>query len=131
MKHEYTPTQLLYDKVFELLKGYGIDVIDVKDIADEIPYPFFVVNKFKIAKTSYTLQTYHGVLTGAIHIWSESNDLGKHDNCIAFVERLLSSPILIQNYQVRLKELLINTIDDNSADTLLLHTIVNVEFEIL
>lgn len=48
MKHEYTPTQLLYDKVFELLKGYGIDVIDVKDIADEITYPFLLLINLKL-----------------------------------------------------------------------------------
>ncbi|MCG2360483.1 hypothetical protein K4Q22_00380 [Staphylococcus epidermidis] len=43
MTAEYTSTQLLFDKIFSLLQGLGIEVIDVKDIANDIPYPFFVI----------------------------------------------------------------------------------------
>ncbi len=42
MTAEYTPTQLLFDKIFSLLQGLGIEVIDVKDIANDIPYPFLL-----------------------------------------------------------------------------------------
>ena len=44
MTAEYTPTQLLFDKIFSLLQGLGIEVIDVKDIANDIPYPFVIKN---------------------------------------------------------------------------------------
>nr|DAZ23505.1 MAG TPA: hypothetical protein [Caudoviricetes sp.] len=131
MTTEYTPAQLLFDKVFTLLQGLGIEVIDVKDIANKIPYPFFVVEKFKIVKSDYTLNTFHGNLTGTIDVWSKADNLGEHDQCVKYVDDILSKPINIVDYQVRLKEITINTIDDNSTDEPLLHSIINIEFEIL
>ncbi|CDR65337.1 hypothetical protein [Staphylococcus schweitzeri] len=131
MTIKYTPAQLLYDEIFTLLQGFGIDVIDFKDITEVLPYPFFVVKKFNITKTDYTLQSFHGKLNGMIHVWSKADDFGQHDQCVYFVEQTLSQPIEIEHYQIKLRELTINTIDDNSTDTLLLHTIINIEFEIL
>ncbi|MCT2092744.1 hypothetical protein M3E02_02105 [Staphylococcus epidermidis] len=131
MTAEYTPTQLLFDKIFSILQGLGIEVIDVKDIANDIPYPFFVIKKFKITKSAYTFNSFHGVVRGTIDIWSEGNNLGRHDQCIKYVENTLSKSIEIEDYQVRYNEMTINTIDDYSTDKALLHSIINVEYEIL
>ena len=42
----YTPNQLLFDKVFLDLSKIDINVIDIKDLMQVIPYPFIMLDKF-------------------------------------------------------------------------------------
>ncbi|MCE4992070.1 MULTISPECIES: hypothetical protein [Staphylococcus] len=131
MTIKYTPAQLLYDATFTALKGLGIEVIDSKDITNKIPYPFFVVGQFKTIKTEYTFNSYHGTFNGTIDVWSNDNDLGEHNLCVNYAETILSEITEIEDYQIRYKEITTNTIIDYSTDIELLHTIINIEYEVL
>ena len=47
------------------------------------------------------------------------------------IDNILSNITLLEDYQLRLLELNINTINDDSTEQALLHTIIQVEYEIL
>lgn len=127
----YTPNQLLFDKVFLELSKIDINVIDIKDLMQVIPYPFIMLDKFKIQRTEHTLNAYQGICTGAIHLWNTYQDVGQHDQYIMQIDNILSNITLLEDYQLRLLELNINTINDDSTEQALLHTIIQVEYEIL
>lgn len=125
-----TPQQLLYNEVFKKLQGYGIEVIDSTELGQSITYPFFVISKGNADKFHYTLNSFGGGLIVDVDIWSDANDVGKHDELIYYADQILSDISDLGNYHVSIDTIHTNTlIDKEEGNKSLLHTSLKAEYK--
>lgn len=125
-----SPKLQLYNKVFEMIEEYDQLAVDFKDMADELPYPFFVLSDVHERKLLDTFNSFSGVLTLQVHLWSLADDKGAHDELETRLNRDLSFLNELNDYQLILDDLNTNTLIDNTTNQLLLHTVMNVEYKV-
>ncbi|HGH0908456.1 TPA: hypothetical protein ACJHI7_000543 [Staphylococcus pseudintermedius] len=119
-----TPQQALFDSIYTQLLGYGIDVIDFKQLNSQLTYPFFVLRDAEANKSKYTMETIGGVLTATIDLWNFADDRGQHDSIVYATESMLTDIESVEDYQLMLDEIIIKTLNDvENSDRQLLHTV--------
>ena len=123
--------QTLYDYIFLKLQGYGIDVIDYKDVNDQLTYPFYVVGNVNGDKSKYTMDSFGGSLNITVDIWCDSDDRNLHDKVFDYADSVLSDVEDVKGYQIILDEITTNTlIDSEITGRVLLHTVINASYKI-
>jgi len=125
-----SPQLQLYNHIFKKLQGYGRPVIDVKDMAQELSYPFFVVNPANERKAIYTADAFNGDMDITIHLWSLADDQGAHDVLYAEANEMLSFMQDLDGYQLMLDELTTNTLIDTSTKQALLHSTLIAQYKV-
>ncbi|HEC2213444.1 TPA: hypothetical protein R1956_000748 [Staphylococcus delphini] len=121
---ESTPQQALYDYIFTQLLGYGIDVIDFKELNSQLTYPFFVLRDVEVSKSKYTMENVGGELTVTIDLWNYADDRGQHDGIVYAIESMLTFIESVESYQLILDGMIIKTLNDiENSDRQLLHTV--------
>lgn len=123
-----SPKLQLYNKIFEILKGYDQLVVSFKDMADELPYPFFVLSEVEEKKVQDTFNSFTGVLTIQVHLWSQADNRGEHDELEKLINHELSFLDELDGYQLILNDLNTKTLIDNTTNQLLLHTVMIVDY---
>ncbi|HEC2198211.1 TPA: hypothetical protein R1960_001133 [Staphylococcus delphini] len=121
---ESTPQQALYDYIFTQLLGYGIDVIDFKELNSQLTYPFFVFRNVEASKSKYAMESVGGELTVTIDLWNYADDRGQHDSIVYAIESMLTFIESVESYQLILDGMIIKTLNDiENSDRQLLHTV--------
>lgn len=125
-----SPKLQLYNKVFKIIDGYNEYVVEIKDMTDILPYPFFVLSEVHERKILDTFNSFTGELSLQIHLWSLADDKGKHDELETRLNHDLSFLSALDDYQLILDDISTNTLIDNTTNQLLLHTVINVEYKV-
>ncbi|MFI3129656.1 hypothetical protein [Mammaliicoccus sciuri] len=125
-----SPKLQLFNKVFEILKGYGKRVIIFQQMTDDLSYPFFVLSEVQERKSLDTFNSFSGQVTIQVHLWSIAEYFDKHDDLEKRVNQDLSFITELEGYQLILDDISTNTLIDNTTNELLLHTVINVEYKV-
>ena len=119
-----TPQRALFRKLYiecsQLLSTY--DFLEKK----EIPYPFAYIGE-SIGR-DYQNNDLYGELTQTIHIYAERHQSSVIDNKISQLHNALSQMTEAFNYNVRLQDLQITNIPDNTGVHPLQHVVVECLF---
>ncbi|CRI10265.1 TPA: hypothetical protein O4746_000855 [Staphylococcus aureus] len=120
-----TPQQALFDSIYTQLLGYGIDVIDFKELNSQLTYPFFVLRDVEANKSKYTMESVGGELTVIIDLWNYAEDRGQHDSIVGATEWMLTGIESVEGYQLMIDDINIKTLNDvENSDRQLLHTVI-------
>ena len=119
-----TPQRALFRKLYiecsQLLSTY--DFLEKK----EIPYPFAYIGE-SIGR-DYQNNDLYGELTQTIHIYAERHQSSVIDNKISQLHNALSQMTEAFNYNVRLQDLQITIIKDNTGAKPLQHVVAECLF---
>lgn len=125
-----SPQLQLYNKVFKRLLKYDAPVIDVKDIGQTLPYPFFVVQRMNVKKSFLTFDRFSSQATVLIHVWSVADDESVHDAAVSYAESVVSTPIELDGYDAMPDNIDTRFIADKSTNQLLNHTVITADYKI-
>ncbi|EGQ3560768.1 hypothetical protein O0D86_11645 [Staphylococcus pseudintermedius] len=125
-----SPQLQLYNKVFKRLLKYGAPVIDVKDIGQTLPYPFFVVQRMNVKKSFLTFDRFSSQATVLIHVWSVADDESVYDAAVSYAESVVSTPIELDGYDAMPDNIDTRFIADKSTNQLLNHTVITADYKI-
>ncbi|HHU6749369.1 TPA: hypothetical protein ACUI23_000039 [Staphylococcus pseudintermedius] len=109
---------------------YGAPVIDVKDIGQMIPYPFFVAQRMNVKKSFLTFDRFSSEATVLIHVWSVADDESVHDAAVSFAESVVSTPMELDGYDAMPHNIDTHFIVDTSTNQLLKHTVITADYKI-
>ena len=119
-----TPQRALFRKLYiecsQLLSTY--DFLEKK----EIPYPFAYIGE-SIGR-DYQNNDLYGELTQTIHIYAERHQSSVIDNKISQLHNALSQMTEAFNYNIRLQDLQITIIKDNTGAKPLQHVVAECLF---
>lgn len=118
----------LFNHLYKELSKIGVPVIEMKDLQQELPYPFIVIDDVTDNVSRLTFERYSGQPTANIHIWSKQEDKGAHDTILLQVQNCCFSTERTAFYQVELNALNVSTIQDDTTNQPLQHTTVSAEF---
>lgn len=126
-----TPQQALFDSIYTQLLGYGIDVIDFKELNSQLTYPFFVLRDVEVNKSKYTMESVGGELTVIIDLWNYAEDRGQHDSIVGATEWMLTGIESVEGYQLMIDDINIKTLNDvENSDRQLLHTVIIATYKL-
>ncbi|MFF7217912.1 hypothetical protein [Mammaliicoccus sciuri] len=125
-----SPKLQLYNKVFEILKGFGYSVVDIKEMRQDLPYPFFVVSDVDERKRIDSFNSFTSSLTIKVHLWSIADNRGEHERLESYINNELCFLYDLDEYQLILNELSSNTLVDDTTNQLLLHTVLIAEYKV-
>ena len=119
-----TPQRALFRKLYiecsQLLSTY--DFLEKQ----EVPYPFAYIGE-SIGR-DYQNNDLYGELTQTIHIYAERHQSSVIDTKISQLHNALSQMTEAFNYNVRLQDLQITVIPDNTSETPLQHVVADCLF---
>ena len=124
-----SPQLQLYNKTFDLAKGYDIPVISQKEMTEDISYPFVVLSRSDGRMNIGSFDTIDGQTSVTIDIWSPESDLGLHDSIVYGLQVDLSQLETLPNYQVRLNDITVNQISEDTTNQSLAHSQIVAEFD--
>ncbi|HEB2280964.1 hypothetical protein I6B80_05325 [Staphylococcus aureus] len=124
-----SPQLQLYNKIFDLSTGYGVPVVSKKEMTDELPYPFIVLGKMDGHMNIRTFDSFDGLTSVTVDVWSKYDDLGSHDTIVYGLQKDLSQLEGLPNYQIRINDLTINQLPDNTTNQLLVHSQIVAEYD--
>lgn len=118
----------LFNHLYSELSKIGVPVIEMKDLQQELPYPFIVLDNISDDITRLTFDRYSGSPAANIHIWSKQEDKGAHDTILLQVQNVCLSTERTAFYQLELNALNVTSTQDNTTNQPLQHTTVLAEF---
>ncbi|HDT6182268.1 TPA: hypothetical protein ACF8UL_002641 [Staphylococcus aureus] len=124
-----SPQLQLYNKAFDLSTGYGVPVVSKKEMTDEPSYPFIVLGKMDEHMNIRTFDSFDGLTSVTVDVWSKYDDLGSHDAIVYGLQKDLTQLEVLPNYQIRINDLTINQLPDNTTNQLLVHSQIVAEYD--
>lgn len=124
-----SPQLQLYNKAFDLSTGYGVPVVSKKEMTDEPSYPFIVLGKMDGHMNIRTFDSFDGLTSVTVDVWSKYDGLGSHDAIVYGLQKDLTQLEVLPNYQIRINDLTINQLPDNTTNQLLVHSQIVAEYD--
>lgn len=125
-----TPQLQLYNYVFQQLQFWGFAVIDIKDISQELAYPFYVVTKGSDDKALNTFDTYSGQIELIVDVWSIAEDAATHDDTVKYAENILTDRIQLDAFIADVNNVSKHTMIDSTTNRKLYHTQITATYNV-
>ncbi|UXR73299.1 hypothetical protein MUA48_07915 [Staphylococcus sp. IVB6238] len=125
-----SPGLQLYNRIFDIARSNGLQVIDYKDIANELQYPFLTVQTPGEDMSRDTFDSFNGGGSVELKIFSLAHDRGSHDQITHTLKMELMQLETLLNYQLISNEVQINTMHYTESNQELLQTNILAEFKI-
>ncbi|MFV5769566.1 hypothetical protein [Mammaliicoccus sciuri] len=118
----------LFNHLYTELSKIGVPVIEMKDLQQELSYPFIVIDNITDDISRLTFDRYGGRPAANIHIWGKQEDKGAQDTILLQVQNVCFSTEHTAHYQLQLDALNVTSAQDNTTNQPLQHTTVLAEF---
>lgn len=125
-----SPSLQLYNRIFDIARSHGLQVIDYKDIASDWRYPFLTVQTPDEDMSRDTFDSFNGGASVELKIFSLAHDRGAHDQLTHTLKMELMQLGTLLNYQLISNDVQINTMHYTESNQELLQTNILAEFKI-
>lgn len=124
-----SPSLQLYNRIFDIARSYGLQVVDYKDIANDWQYPFITVQTPSDDVDRNTFDSFSGGASVELKVFSLAYDKGAHDQITHTLKMALAQLDNLTNYQLILNDVQTNTMHYTESNQELLQTNILAEYK--
>lgn len=118
----------LFNYLFKAFSGFGVPVIRLKELQQELPYPFIVLESVEDSIDILSFDRYGGTPTVRVHIWNTEDDLASTDRLYMQIQETLLNAEMLPSYRLALENIDTNDIPDNTANQMLQHVVIDASY---
>ncbi|XVL42688.1 hypothetical protein ABLW00_08090 [Staphylococcus equorum] len=118
----------LFNYLFKAFRALEVPVVRTKEIHQELPYPFIVLEDVEDSIGVMSIDNYSGVPTVRAHLWCTEGDLASADRLYMQIQETLLNVEMLPSYRVTLENL--DTVDatDTTTNQTLQHTVIDATY---
>ncbi|WP_073504374.1 hypothetical protein [Staphylococcus succinus] len=118
----------LFNYLFKAFKNFGIPVIQLKELQQELPYPFIVLENVEDNIDRLSFDNYGGNPSVRVHVWNTQDDLASTDRLYMKIQETLLNAEMLPHYRIALENIDTNDVPDNTANQTLQHIVIDAGY---
>ncbi|MBF7019622.1 hypothetical protein ISO99_06815 [Staphylococcus sp. 18_1_E_LY] len=118
----------LFNYLFKAFSNTGVPVVRLKELEQELPYPFIVLETVEDSIDVLSFDNYGGDPAVRAHIWNIEDDLASTDELYIKTQEILFNAEMLPSYRVTLENIDINDTTDTTTNQTLQHIIIDASY---
>lgn len=118
----------LFNYLFKAFSNTGVPVVRLKELEQDLTYPFIVLETVEDSIDVLSLDNYGGNPAVRAHIWNTEDDLASTDELYIKIQEILLNAEMLPSYRVTLESIDTNDTTDRTTGETLQHLIIDANY---
>lgn len=118
----------LFNHLFKAFSELGVPVVRTKELHQELPYPFIVLEDVEDSIGVMSIDNYSGVPTVRAHLWNKEDDLASTDQLYMKIQETLLNVEMLPSYRLMPENIDTTDATDNTTNQTLQHIVIDASY---